>query len=300
LSTSLVTWEAAEPLGKIEGTDWVSLGDADALRRAIIPGEHVPEEMAAVFAGERALHLALFRYPEGYEAVEVVDSATGDTVWGNENMQRFAGYTITDRGNVGSIMPTSPLRWGKIAIGNGLEIWSLDSSETLGTTTSIRPTPTGDQADPSAIDRERTRVEITPKAREIYLTASTTPDVITDIGMSVIIKQQYGRTEGELCVSTLSHENPGYLTLLLNETGSVVAMRATQGKLFDALGLQIDKCDTGMITDATVQQRIYDALAATYGPNLNNGIVLRESAMGIYRAMGTPGYDIGSVLVYRK
>jgi hypothetical protein len=75
---NIISWEEPVNLGKLPDSEWICpLGDLTTIGDLALAGEVIRDEDIQMLAEGRPQHLNLIRYPEGYETVEVVDSATG-------------------------------------------------------------------------------------------------------------------------------------------------------------------------------------------------------------------------------
>jgi hypothetical protein len=311
---SLAGWEQAEPLGKIEGSEWVNpTNGTQTLADVHQLGGRVTAEDVRVLADGRDQHLELFRLPEGYKYVRIVDSATGQALTGVDDDKKYSGHSSSCGCGTGHGIATTPsiLDGRPVPIeGNKAitEIINLDE----GTQTTVRPTAVG-LHEPDYISRSRTLARFLPAAHELYINAETPVGAIDKANGKITIRQDDQKISGELLVCQNMSDGytvGGQIGLTLNRAGQVETMQIYKSGLLRTLGVRPGSVFTGNkqatmsewanVTDPAQQQQIAEALAEALGMDDWNGLDLRLTASGLYKTMGQRNFDFTSALVLRS
>ncbi len=283
----LVTWDTAEPLGKVPGSEWVRPQyDAASLQIAYTYGP-VTDDDVRTLAGGRDSHLELFCFPEGQHFVRAVDSATGTQLVRQQDLLRYAGQH--DKGGyVQAFTHGRPL-----SLVAGYELAGLESVPDGVQTTITGSSVSSEAADYG--DRLQTMMTVVPAAHEIRLAAESATELLPEGHVRVEIAQQFGRTHGQLRLQGLATG----LAVTFNAQGAAHTVCA-YGEVLGINGLAPVRTGEFVPLEYEDQKcRALTLLAEAMGLNEWNGLDLRMTASGLYQAMTVHGCDITKVLVPR-
>lgn len=301
---SLVSWDSHEERGKILGSDWVCpTGSLDELGAFERDGGVVTDEVIQDLADGRPQHLELIEFPEGYKAVKVVDSETGDVLTGERHTSRYAGIISCNCGALHDIPAvTSVISQNAFPIGEGVEVASVYNSSG-GTQTVLKPVEV-DRSEPDYLDRLRTATHITPQANKLFMAAEGQVGAIEGGHAILNVQEKDSNIESKLMILVGSgSENTGQLNLDLGADGQVEKVAVFKSGLLEALGVSVSceldsRSHWGEIVDPKQRAIVLDAAAEAIGFDERwHGIDLKLTASGLYAAMGKRNPDPASLLV---
>jgi hypothetical protein len=310
---SLAGWEQAEPLGKIEGSEWVNpVNGLQTLEDMHQLGGRITDEDVRMLADGRDQHLELFGLPEGYRYARIVDSSTGQVLTRPGDDRKYNGLSSCSCGTGHSAATfDSILNSQFIPLEGDKEITNIINLD-KGTQTTVKPTEV-DLHKPDYKSRSRTAARLLPDAREFHIETQAPVGTIHNANGTLTIKQDDTKTSGELVIYQTErdgHTVGGQIGLKLDGAGQIEKMQVYKSGLLRTLGIRTGAVFRGnrqatmrewaTVTDPTQQQQIVEVLAEALGMDCWNGLNLRLTASGLYKAMGRRDLDLTSVLVPRS
>ncbi len=299
----LATWNEVESLGKIPDSEWVcQTPDSKALEVIHELGGNAPDTEVLRTADDRNHHLEMIRFPEGYEAVRIINSEKDQPPTDSSTAYRYGGtFTSNCRRLYGPCAIPVP-NGSPIPLESGREITSVRNFE-WGTQSIIKPTV--DKNDSDDIHRLNTGVVITPESKGLIVAAEGTIRAIPDAHMTIDMQEENGSLATEIAAYISGpFDKAGHVKLELDENGGLNRFRLYRlGFLkaigFDTSGIEITP-QTGWVTlDESQQARIVDATAEALGMERWSGLDLRLTASGLYAAMGQGNFDPSTLLIPR-
>jgi len=293
----LVSWEAAEPLGKVPGSDWLCPQyGVESLEMAHAWGPVTDADVQLLAAG-RAQHLMLYRYPEGQHYVEAVDSDTGKVLTHPDDLQRYDSLERSTFRYVNAFSSTYPL-----PLGVGYELRGVEGYGDEGVRTTVQGAQVP-ESQPDCLYRRRSRMRVLPAAHKLDIEAHSASNVLPDAIAMLKISQTMCDAQAVLRIERLddAHTLYGGLRLCMDTSGQAVRVGVHGCYRGEPLGLP----DVGAgaagemqyIDDTVMRGRILDAFARAVGFDRWRGLDLRMTASGLYQAMAARDYSVTNVLV---
>ncbi len=303
-TTGLVSCDDAENLGLIPGSSWICPVGESSLEEI---GKHdandyeLTDELLLSHGGRRQ-NLVRLRFPEGLEAVQIVDTETGEVLTGSRfDRVYFGNFTCEACGYFEVPMPTSAIG-GKIRpeISNGKKIVLVENSG--GSTLTVIA------ANPS---NGVNKVSINPIKNYLHIRSfGKFPELDGDetqgrFGLHIIEKDSATSCSLEVSVaSTRTKYYIGSVTLNLGQSGQLVSMGVDRPKIVTALGIsrgdvQADARNEIRLDDTAQQAFVLDAVVAKLGMPKWSGLDLRQTASTMYAQMGGEFPTLTEVLVHQ-
>lgn len=302
----LVSWNEAEELGKIEGTDWVCpVGSIDTLGDVHRLGGEITDEDITVLANGRDQHLAVTQFPEGYKAVKIINSETGAVLTDYDAAYRYFGLYSCACGNSCGAAVASVMTGRRLPLDDDHELSNL-TNPAQGTQSLISPIAVSPD-DLDAARRERTYAQITPQGRELYIRTGGNLGAFERSGVDLDIRQSNDRVGAELSLSVMDEiaNVIGQVTMDLDQAGAVSKLMVYRAGWLEAIGMQVSsdfefdlRTGWGKAVNERTQTRVLDATAEALGFGASwTGLDLKMTAAGLYAAMSKRDLQVSSVLV---
>lgn len=265
----LVSWDKPTDLGKIPGSEWVcpaGIRDEDAKRAERLGLQRLVDWRLRELGG-RTQHLQQLQYPEGFHAVQIIDSETGEVRTDHKNTRRQP------------ILPVGELpRPFRLATGGLLTY--MDSDLGFGTETVIRSS-----LEPN--EDGYTYMNIKPEVRHLAITSKGRSGNQDDSRVTLTVAQSDWQMWGNLYISSENHTE---LDFGFDEKGRITKLQADGDALEQWLGGTFYytgpkyRCKIPRTTDRT---RVVNKLTEELGIEPWSDIDLRLTAASMYRAISS-------------
>lgn len=303
---SLVSWDQAVEQGKIPGSDWVRptapLGTIGKFERS---GGIVTDEVITELAGGHPQHLEMTAYPEGYQAVKIVDSETGRVMTESRHASSYGGLISCNCGAFHNVPSFNSVLSGRdISLTDGRVLSSVNIFG-RGTESVIQPAAVS-EFEPDYIPRIRTGAHVNPSARNLDVYTEGRMAAIEGGHVKLDVREKDATKVGAKLTAWVSStwDTLGQINLELDATGQVERLMVCKDGFLKILGVRIDlglKADNGYwgeIVDPKQQALVLDATAEAFGFGEKwKGLDLKLTASGLYAAMGQRNFDPSTILV---
>lgn len=313
--TRLVTWDAPENLGKVPESDWICpVGDVTMLSLYEMLGGEVDDDAIRRWADGRPQHLELLQYPEGYHALQVVDSESGQVLQDGAASREYSSYQqYIEDCNVRSGFYTEPGTRFIIAPELGGQQLNLDEGRRMtlfsisrGTSyiaVHSRPFSTKES---DAETRLRGSLILWPQTKSMTLSSygkagdfegEVTIMIAEGRGLSAtgMIQIEANDPESRHETIMLSLDGHGQVTAVDADSRSTKILRKFGA---DPSTISWSPTGNGRITNPDDQQRVAGNVAEIFALGQTwEGIDLRLTAAGLYAMFGQDRPDLNQIIV---
>lgn len=299
----IITWEVAEDLGKIEGSDWVFPAyDIDDKGREHALGEELDYRGTLKMPADRRQYLSLVQFPEGYHAARVV-GGNGEELTSLSSLRRYQRVLHCSCGQPHGANATKTLAGTPSPLQGGKELRGVYNYPD-GPQSVIKPI-VGDH-DPDYLEKFQTGLKINPNARKLSIYSEGPVESMEDTRAQVEIKEENGTPEMNLILwVSRMYESSGLIDMKVGPNGVPTELNIHKTGLLKALGIKPEQggfafkegSGWGQAEDKKKEAQVLRAMSEALGLGTWTGFDLKMTAAGLYKAMGQSNLDPSSVLV---